>query len=104
MGAEERFAYLSRAEREILKEEIQTEVRGEWKKQEKLALQAAFGINEEIARSNSRYNFGPFYACMSLNTLSVGPWIIVDGDSIVFELDFLMFSVGVSIPLGGKND
>jgi hypothetical protein len=63
-----------------------------------------FDLGGPTPQMSWRWNWRPFFLILSLETFSLGLWIMMDPEEICIELGFLFLTVGCNISLGEKED
>ena len=70
---------------------------------EKETIQQMFGIDQSVLDYTYRWNLGPVHVVCTMNELAFGLWAIVDEGYLTIHLNFLVFTLGMDIPLGTKD-
>jgi len=66
---------------------------------------AIFQAEEELENFHGHFSLGPFYFSYMMNELAIGPYMCISDGCLSLELNFLFFTFGIIIPIGGgKND
>ena len=71
---------------------------------EKETIQQMLGMERSVLDHTYRWDFGPIYLVCSMNELAFGVWSVVDDGYLSILFNFLIFTLGVDIPLGIKED
>jgi len=67
-------------------------------------IQQMLGIEQNVLDHTYRWDFGPVYFVCTMNELAFGLWAIVDEGYLTIHVNFLVFTLGVDIPLGIKDE
>ena len=70
----------------------------------KETMQSMLGFENSVYENTYRYDIGPFYFVCTMNELALGSWCCVDEGYLTILINFLWFSVGVDIPIGGVDE
>jgi len=67
-------------------------------------MQHMIGMENNVIENTYRCEFGPFYFVCTMNEFAIGPWFCVEDGYLTILLNFLWFTVGVDIPIGGVDE
>ena len=66
-------------------------------------IQQMLGMEQSVLDQTYRWEFGPVYFVCTMNELAFGVWAVVDEGYLTVLFNFLIFTLGVDIPLGRQN-
>lgn len=67
-------------------------------------IQQMLGMEQSVLDYTYRWELGPVYFVCTMNELAFGVWTVVDEGYLTILFNFLIFTVGVDIPLGKKDE
>ena len=67
-------------------------------------IQQMLGMEQNVLDHIYRWDFGPIYFVCTMNELAFGVWAVVDEGYLTAHFNFLIFTVGVDIPLGTQDE
>jgi len=71
---------------------------------EKETIQEMLGMEQDVLDNIYRWEFGPIYVVCTMNELAFGVWAIMDQGCLTILFNFLIFTLGIDIPLGTKDE
>ena len=67
-------------------------------------IQQMLGMEQSVLDHTYRWDLGPIYFVCTMNELAFGVWSIVDDGYLTVLFNFLIFTLGVDIPLGTQDE
>lgn len=67
-------------------------------------IQQMLGMEQNVLDHTFRWDLGPVYFVCTMNELAFGFWAVVENGYLTINFNFLIFTVGVDIPLGTQNE